>query len=301
MIVVGTHTEPPISSAQNTDEAQRLLAAQAVLHSRSKRARNVRIAAIVSLSILVGVAASLSNEAAAPVGVIGGVIVLALSLTAGHRQRATGDLAVAIQEKFDTLVFQIPWNPLCVRHLPTAHEVASAGDAYEGTRTRDWYPDTADTPRPLDIVICQQSNLGWGPSVHRRWALAVGIVIGTGLALSGLVWWWAGLDTYSGMNQLVLPALPVLWEAADEVRRHLVSAKEKNELQQAVLDVWGAGITTGASVDQCRDVQNEIVHIRLTNAQVPDWFDARFRGASEQTMRTAASHLVEEARRHTKA
>ena len=192
MIVVGTHTEPPISSAQNTDEAQRLLAAQAVLHSRSKRARNVRIAAIVSLSILVGVAASLSNEAAAPVGVIGGVIVLALSLTAGHRQRATGDLAVAIQEKFDTLVFQIPWNPLCVRHLPTAHEVASAGDAYEGTRTRVWYPDTADTPRPLDIVICQQSKLGWGPSVNRRWALAVGIVIGTGLALSGLVWWWAG-------------------------------------------------------------------------------------------------------------
>lgn len=296
------HTDPPIGVAQNMEEAQRLLAAQSSLYTSSKTARDIRVGVVLLAAVCLALAAALSDGGDVPVGVVGGLVVLIASLIAAQRQQSRTELAVAVQERFDTQVFQLKWNSLCVRRTPTGQEVAGAASKYRGDRTRDWYPDTGTAERPLDILICQQANLGWGAFVHRSWAwLVVTVSIGA-IALGAVVWWGVDLTAFQGMNILALPALPLLWEASDEVRRHFESAKGKDETQQLVLSIWQEGLTNkGTTASRCRDIQNEIVHIRRTNAHVPDWFDKRFRGRSEHAMRTSAIDMVAEARRHGRA
>jgi hypothetical protein len=295
-------TEPPISVAQNTSGSQRLLAAQAVLYGRAKAARNLRISVTVLASVALGIAAALSDDADVPVGVVGGVLVLLVSQYVAYRQGATTALAVSIQEKFDTDVYQLAWNSAAVRSVPTNQVVAARAAQYSGDRTENWYPDTKTVERPLDIVICQQSNLGWGAATHSKWGA---VVTGASLVLIvalALLWWIFDLSAGSGLNILVLPALPVLIEAIDELRRHFESARLKDEMQQKVLEVWREGLTAeGVPVLRCREIQNEIVHIRQSNAQVPDWFDRRLRGKSESAMRIGAEDMMEEAKRQGRA
>ena len=295
-------TEPPISAAQNTPGARRLLAAQAVLYGQTKAARNLRISVTVAAAVALGIAAALSDDADVPVGVVGGVLVLLVSQYVAYRQGATTALAVGIQEKFDTDVYQLSWNSAALRSVPTNQVVAARAAEYDGDRTENWYPDTRTVERPLDIVICQQSNLGWGAATHRKWGTVVASALVTLLVALALLWWALHLSASSGLNILVLPALPVLVEAVDELRRHFESARLKDEMQQRVLEVWREGLTAeGVPVLRCREIQNEIVHIRQSNAQVPDWFDRRLRGKSESAMRVGAEDMIEEAERHGRA
>lgn len=294
-------TRPAIAEAQHTDRSRARLAAQAVVYGDVKRARATRTALIVAAALALSVVTLTGAVGTAAVGGVGGVLVLLVSVAATVRERRRTDLAVSMQEEFDTTVFELPWNAMCVPHRPTGQEVHEAAERYGGNRTHDWYPDTGCIRRPLDVLICQQSNLGWGASVHRRWfwtLTAATVALAVALALLG---WAAGTDLGTAMNGLVLPFLPVFTEAVTEIVGHHDSATRKTGLQQQVSALWQEALRTDVTLDRVRDVQNEIVHVRRANAQVPDWFDKRLRGGNEQVMRATAAELVAEAAAHGKA
>lgn len=116
-------TEPPIATRQNDDACQRLLAAQSVLYTRAKKLRRWRLVAVTSSAFLVAVATLAVGAATAPIGVAGGLLVLFASIVQGKREGALVERAVAIQEKFDTQVFNLKWNEFAVPNQPTGHEV----------------------------------------------------------------------------------------------------------------------------------------------------------------------------------
>lgn len=301
MVVVASPTTPPIAEEQNTDRSQRILAAQAVLYGDVKQARNIRVLLVVLAALALAAFTIWVNPGAAWVGGVGGLVVLLGSVVAARRERRLVNLAVSVQEEFDTTLFQLPWNPMCVPHRPTGQEVNEAAARYAEGRTRDWYPDTGTVHRPLDVLICQQSNLGWGAAMHRKW---FGAVTGAGLVLVAAlaaVWAGLGLDAATGLNALIIPFTPVAWEAMQEAMRHYDAAQDKGAAQQLLLGLWRTSLTTDIHESQVRETQNAIAQMRRENAQVPDWFDTRFRDASERTMRATADDLAEVAARHGKA
>lgn len=287
-------TTPPIAQAQNRTDAQLRLAAQARLYSDVKRDQAIRASAAVALGAL---AASLSLlRQGKSIGVVAGIALLFLNGLLMHRERRRAALAAAIQEDFDCLVLQLPWNDVLFRHRPTGQEIASAAARYAGERTQDWYPATGGLRRPLDVVVCQQSNVGWGAPVHRAWAWSVIAIVVAVAALQVAIWWAANLDATDGLDALVAPFLATYWEAFEAARRNFESAREKEECQQRILDDWAAALA-GADLreDQCRRYQDAIAHIRRHNAQVPDWFDERLRDANERAMRTSAQDMIAQA------
>lgn len=107
-------------------------------------------------------------------------------------------------------------------------------------------------------------------------------------------------DPSIAMNALVIPFTPLFWESLSEALRHLDSARTKEDLQQQILALWRVALGRPVSESKVRDIQNEIVHLRRSNAQVPDWFDNRLRDDNEKAMRVSAADMVAEAARHGK-
>ena len=292
-------TNPSIAVAQNRDDSLRMLAAQARLYSDVKRDSSIRLVGVAVVAVALATASLVQNDDAKAIGAIGGVILLFGDGLLMYRERRRTGLAVSIQETFDCSVFGLTWNDLAVRSRPSGQQVAKAAARYAGTRTRDWYPDTGTVQRPLDIAICQQSNVGWGAPVHRAWAwCAMFLATFVSAVLIG-VWEMSGVSAWRGVDALIVPFVPLAWEAFENVRHNFESAREKEETQSLILTDWAGALSgiTSLSESRCRGYQDEIVRIRRRNALVPDWFDKCLRGRNEQAMRTTASDMIAEAER----
>lgn len=291
-------TTPPIEDAQNREDSLRMLAAQAQLYADVKRDQTRRLSAMALLGLAISVLslASLDDD---PVGSIGGFLLLFINGVLMYRERRRADLAVTIQEAFDCSVFGLEWNDILVRNRPAGQMIAEAARRYAGGRTRDWYPKIGRIQRPLDIMICQQSNVGWGAPVHRAWAWTVVGATAAASVIIGAIWWGFGLPVGQGFDALVVPFLPLAWEAFETVRHNFESAREKEETQGRILDDWADVLDGKKTVEdgRCRAFQDEIVGIRRRNAHVPDWFDKKLRARNERAMRTTADDMVAEAAR----
>jgi hypothetical protein len=179
---VGAPTDPPIFKAQNTPDAQRRVAAQARLYSDAKALYFGRVAVISVLAVASSTAALLTADAArTALGAGGGILLLALSVVGGDVEKGRRLQAAAIQEEFDTAVFQLQWNSMEAER-PSSIVIARAAERYRGEREKDWYPDTRGTHRPFDVLICQvrtrqqitflegvSRSLGWCRWMRWRW------------------------------------------------------------------------------------------------------------------------------------
>ncbi len=289
-------TNPPIDIAQNQQDAQLRLAAQSRLYSDAKRDQMVRFGAVAGVGASVG-AISLFNQGQA-IGAVAGILLLFANALLMYRERRRIALAVSIQEEFDCLVLQLPWNDIVVRRRPSRQAIAAAADRYKGGRIENWYPSTVGLPRPLDVAVCQQSNVGWGAPIHRAWAWTIIGAITAFAACQAAAWWALDLGAREGLDALIAPFLAAYWESLEMSRRNFESARAKEECQAQILEDWSAALAgAGLSEDRCRRYQDEIVHIRRQNAQVPDWFDRRLRSKSEHAMRTTAQDMIHQATR----
>ncbi|MFE0592644.1 S-4TM family putative pore-forming effector [Micromonospora echinospora] len=291
-------TEPPIEVAQNTPRAKQLIAAQARLYSDAKTIHHLRLA-LVFVFAAAGAIAGLAMPGVRPhIGAVAGIALLLVALVVTGVEKRRRVQAAAIQEEFDTAVFQLSWNGVSVER-PSATAVARAAARYAGGREADWYPSTGWVVRPLDILICQASNLGWGASMHRLWAALLGFALALMAALVGLATWLLHLSFAECILALLVPALAPAKELIDLIKTNLENAASKETMERNITDLWKKGLAGEfVAVDSIRAVQNCILDFRKSNAYVPDWLDRRFRQKNEAAMRSGAAALVEEATAH---
>jgi len=289
----------PIAVAQNTDHSRRLLAAQSRLYTDAKRIHDGRLITVVFLAVASIAVALAVPEARQAVGATGGAITFLWSVLGSSREKRRRREAANVQEEFDTHVFGIPTNEFAVdRPSPTL--VAEAAARYKGNRTKDWYPDPRPVIYPLDVLICQRSNLGWGSSVHRLYAACLLAAL-LGLIFSGLtVTALAGLSLVDGLIAVLVPLLSPARELIEGIRANYESSDTKAKAESKVLRLWQRGMEDPGAVtaEDCRSVQDRILQIRQSNAHIPDWLDNMRRDRNESVMHQSAQHLKEEAVHH---
>lgn len=289
----------PIAVAQNTDHARRLLAAQSRLYTDSKRIHDWRVTTVALLAALSVAFAMSVPDARQLVGLLGGVVTFLWSLLGSDREKRRRREAASVQEEFDTYVFELPANALAIER-PSPTLIAEAAARYKGNRTRDWYPDTRPVTRPLDVLICQRSNLGWGSSSHRAYsacligALVALVIAGVAVAAA------AQLTAVDALTAVVVPLLAPARELVELIRANRDSAEIKAKTESKLLSLWGRAMrdADGVTLGDCRSVQDRILQIRQTNAHVPDWLDNARRSHSETVMQESATHLIEDAVQH---
>jgi Flp pilus assembly protein TadB len=289
----------PIAVAQNTDHSRRLLAAQSRLYTDAKKIHDGRVITVVLLALATIAVALAVPEARQAVAATGGAITFLWSVLGSSREKRRRREAASVQEEFDTHVFGIPANEFAVdRPSPTL--IAEAASRYKGNRTKDWYPDPRPVIYPLDVLICQRSNLGWGSSVHRYYAACLVAAL-LGLVFLGfIVATVAGLSLVDALVAVLVPLLSPARELIEAIRANHESSDIKAKVESKVLRLWQRGMEDPKAVtaEDCRSVQDRILQIRQSNAHVPDWVDNMRRSRNESVMHESAQHLKEEAAQH---
>lgn len=281
----------PINDRQERPHAQRLLAAQSRLYTDAKGIRRVRLPitfAIAILAVILGLILPDARQACGLVGVVASILWSVLAFGPESRRRMT---AVAAQEEFDCYVYELAWKDSAIDH-PSATDVAEAAARYTGNRLHSWYPNTGPLPRPLDILVCQRSNLGWGAAAHRQYAAFLTAILLVLIAVAGVVAYLATDGVY-----VVLPLLSPSREVFELAREHRASAGAKTKAERQLRKTWQRALDDSSAVTEsdCRDIQDRIMNIRTTNATVPDWFDNRRRNTYEASMTSSTEHHIEEA------
>jgi hypothetical protein len=290
---------PPIAVEQNSAYSQRLLAAQSRLYSDAKRIHDARILAVLVLAASTALLALRFPDLRLAVGGIGGTITFVWSIVASQREKRCARDASLVQEAFDIHVFDLPWNGIAAdRPSPTV--IAEAASRYRGHRTKDWYPDTRNVVRPLDVLICQRTNLGWGTSTHHFYASFITGVIIVLIAVGMLIAIMNHLSVTDALVSILIPFLAPIREFVETARAHRDSAVAKASAESKVLALWRQGLENAEAVAiaDCRALQDLILNIRQNNAHIPDWLDGLRRNRNESTMQASADHLIAEAARH---
>lgn len=296
-----TAAHPSITTAQNSERALTLLAAQRRLYSDAKNIHGTRLL-IIATGAVGGVAAALAFPPwRTSIGIITGLVLLTISVLGGAREKRKINEASSVQEELDVMLFGLAWNDICADR-PTTTTITTAATRHKSDRSdlRDWYPDTDTVPYPMNVLICQNSNLGWGSTAHRAWAATLTGAIVVLLCASAIIAVAGRMGVVEALIAIGVPQLSLIKELVEMARSNLDTATSKSSAEGKVLSLWRRGLTNPAAVTigDCRTVQDKVLQFRQSGASIPDWFHNRVRKRQEATMRATAAHMISEARAH---
>lgn len=292
-------TDPPIFAAENTEDAKRLVAAQARMYSDAKRLFYGRVILVLFLSVTVMISSNIWPASRIIVGGGGGVLLFAGSFLVESVEKRLRLQAAATQELFDTRVLQLEWNSLHAVRPPNIAIVRAAA-RYQGGRQANWYDDTSQTHRPFDVLICQATNLGWGASMHRLWAWLLSGALLAALALLATFWVVFNLSFEAALLGLAVPFLAPAKELATLIRSNFDASNTKESVERTLNETWEKGMSAAdvPTEGKIRSIQDKILTLRQSNAYVPDWLDSVFHQRNEAAMRASVKDRVDQAKRH---
>lgn len=287
----------PIDDRQCDAESGRLLRAYTAEYRRAKRFRGLRLAVSGLLAVLGPLVSLWSLDAAGVVGALAGAWVLLTRLVLIPIEHERISCAVAIQERFDTRLFDLPWPGGLAGSEPSEEDIADAArrlgedDRVTAQHQGGWYPSTAGLRWPVDVLVAQWASAAYGRRQHRDyfWFLTTGaglillavIVVGIALEMSLVEW----LVTF------LLPGLPALVDIGELADGHRRISDQRKVLESQIGDLWRAELTHPGtlSMNDCRKVQDLLFKLRQDGRQVPEWFYWLHRDRNEANMDEAAA------------
>jgi len=291
-----TQTPDSISARQNAAWSIQLLAAQRQLYSEAKWWRRLRAWSVTAMAVI-GVAATLLApdllKVLGPVGAVFGVAQWFASII--EKQRT--NMAANIQEQFDTSVYPLDWNPV-IGTKADAEEVIAAASRFKGDRAKltNWYIIPNGVPRPLDVLLCQRSNLRWDAALR----IAYANTILAGLVVLFLVIVAAAVAQGRSLGEFglaLLPSLGAFLLGLETVHSHLGHGSGQLDLKRKLEAAWDKARANPRNVrgQDLRAIQDGIYHLRAVAPPVPDGFYWKRREQFEREMRLAAERMWEEA------
>src|SRR5207248_10965896 len=99
--------------------------------------------------------------------------------------------AANIQDQSDTSVYPLAWNPVLGAKVDPENVIAAAA-RHKGNRRKlaDWYSLPDGVPWPLDVLLCQRTNLRWDAAVrsaYANWVLATLVALSLIVIFAGIV------------------------------------------------------------------------------------------------------------------
>lgn len=286
-----------IDDRQRDVESGRLLRAYSAEYRRAKRYRALRIGVSMLLAALAPAFSLASLTAAGVVGAAAGVWVVASRLLLIPIEQRHVRLAVRIQERFDTRLFDLPWVDSIAGPTPPEEDIADAARRLEGDERvarqhqEGWYPSTVGLPYPANVLVAQWSSVAYGRHQSRAYfhfiTGVIALVAVTVIAI-GVV---GGMTLTDWLITFALPSLPAALDASEiaDAHRRIADRKAKNE-DEVLQPLWSAELAAPGtlSAEDCRRVQDESFRLRSRGLQVPEWFFWRRRQRSEANMHEAA-------------
>lgn len=282
-----------IFSLQNEPQFLTKLAASSQFYSEAKIARRVRMYGSIVVAV-VGPVLAVTAPATKSLLIVASGVVISVGLVLRWLEANRMEKGAAVQEEFDTELYGLRWNTTLADAL-TPETVRAAADRFRGSRSRhrDWYPDTGTLPFPLDVLLCQRSNLVWDYRQRVIYAWLVGVatallvVAHVGLALA------TRLDLPAYLLGVFLPGVAAYAQGLDVVIEQLRAGASKRRLERTVMNYLNESLANPACLTEqrVREIQDQLYLSRTRPGNVPQWLYDRLRGDYENQMRATTSDL----------
>jgi hypothetical protein len=173
------------------------------------------------------------------------------------------------KEEFDTTIFKLPWKSTIKK--PDQSEVSKFSMEYKGQEIKDWYSLilSPEIPHNISVAILQHSNTSWDIELRKSFK---DWIIGMLVSYSILLFIFFMIMKTDGLT-IFLIAFSILsfYTHFISLLRGHSSAIEKREVISKHLDEIIRS-KQYISIDNLRDVQDEIFLTRLESAKVPNYF-----------------------------
>lgn len=187
------------------------------------------------------------------------------------------ELAAQIQERFDTIVFSLPWNQVICGEKPSNEDVSQLLRRFKANPINkmedlvDWYnPQIATLRKDRGILLSQRMNLYWDKSLREGankqviilTALWVGILV-----LGSLLYKLTLIDF---IVAILIPVSPVVLFATKLVSDNRKSIATVSRVKGTIENSWDNASQRGVEINELRAIQDRIFDHRKTNRPISD-------------------------------
>jgi len=277
---------------QNDDEAIQLLRASTVAYGRAKMWENIVTFVLLFLSFAYPIFYSCSDDDQMKLILfqVSFFLYILVQVFSPSLKGNTSQGAL-IKEEFDTKIFGLPWKSTLKRI--DAFEISKLSNNYNGKPIKDWYPTNFSDKIPNQILIatCQRCNTAWDIELRNKYSSFLFAFIILYTVAFGLLIVFKNLDGKT-VFFICFSTLSFYTHFVTIIRGHR-SVIEKRTAINSILDKHIFG-STEPTMQELRDIQDEIYLTRQESVKVPDLF---FRIFSRQT-NNAFDNFLERVNKH---
>lgn len=283
-----------ISHKQNMDNNIDLLIAQRFYYSEAKKIRNFRITISIIFALLSPFIIFYVTNWSAIIGTIGGAWALISYLLKKLFENSNIEKAAKIQEEFDISLFNIGWNTVLAGEKISCEEVNIAKKKFKGDieKLKDWYSDISEFSYPIDVLLCQRSNLVWDWRLKRKYAIAIFTITLLYFVITIVICSVLELKVAEYILDLFLPALSGYFIAIDEGIDHFKASNKRKKLESKINELSEKALSNSKALNTAdlRQIQDCIFEFRK-GPMVADFFYWFFRNDFENNMRNAIDNF----------
>lgn len=272
----------PITARQDDPAHHRRLLAYSHDYTIAARWRGLRVGGNVALASVPFATVTFGVDTPVVLGAVSaGYLVIARTALRSIEERAQQQAAL-VQERYDTSLFNVPWNSAVAGDPPSPDDVEASAEAFIASKRyrkqpiqyRRWYDvDLDGVPWPNDVLLCQRQSAVWSRMDHAAYATSLWIAFSV-LTIAGMT--FALVNSMSLSDALVLlflPTAPAALDLIEKAQAHQREAAVRRSLERAIEREWIAA-ADGATVDvaDLRRLQDASYLSRRTGPKVPQWF-----------------------------
>jgi len=204
-------------------------------------------------------------------------------------------IAAKIQEEFDTLIFNLPWNKIFVGERINIEKIKQLSLEKNSVDTHNWYSAniTAQVEENIAIVICQRINLFWDSELRQKWVNLLIIFTAFYYAIFFLIGIFSELTFYVIIESLI-PTILFIRYIYNQVNLNNKVIIEKNELLTRLKVQLENYKNSGKIVNksELRQSQDVIYKLRKSYQKTPNWFYNRYKTNFENTIDISVIEII---------
>jgi len=255
---------------QNNPELIKLLLASTVAYTKAKVWETKISYFLIILSVAYPVSFVLIKDESIKLSLFGCSLFLTIFIQIiTSKLKGNTSKGAIFKEEFDTTLFDLPWKSTLIR--PDHREVANLSLQYKGKEIKDWYSCNLlpSIPHNAAVAILQHSNTSWDIELRKSFR---DCIIGFLTSYSILLFSFFVMIKVDGLSIFIIVfSIQSFYTHFISLIRGHSSVIEKREIISNHLDKIIRN-KQNISIENLRDIQDEIYSTRLESVKVPNFF-----------------------------
>lgn len=206
--------------------------------------------------------------------------------------------AAKIQEEFDCMVFNLPWNRIFVGDKISTEVTANLSKQFLGNEQNllNWYTFSKHKNEIENIFLCQRSNLTWDWRLRRQCAIILGLIVTVFFISEIILAIYLDKKLFDYLVEFLVPSSSFLLLGLETSIQHFEIAFAKRQKEKTLNILWEDSKCDSQKLtkERCRQIQDFLYIQRTTTVLVPDFLYNIMRDKFESDTKVAIDEYSKE-------